>query len=304
MSHQPYMPSLRVLEAIHPIKTSLVAIIATLALASCCEQPPPGLTLKDPPYVLLDIYYDSTAPAAQQKTVLLEEFTGVNCLNCPPAQVKLQALLTTYPDSLIGVSIHNDNPLADPFPPPAEDFETPEGVDISHRVFGSTAIPGGVIDRKDFAGDGEPIEGWPFWEGKVLQQFQQTTPVNAAVTVTSYDAGKRELIVKVKLHYTEDVSFDQNISVMVTESGIISPQKLPDNTTDSFYVHNHVLRGMMTSSSGTGISVETPADRVIVKEFYLVLGDTWNPENCAVVAFVHERDGFWEVLQAAHVDVQ
>jgi hypothetical protein len=252
--------------------------------------------------VLLDTSYDAPAPAPQHRVVLVEEFTGVHCSNCPPGHAALLALLAAHPDSVLGVSIHNNHPLAEPFDPPAEDFRTPEGIAISQSVLVS-GIPTGVVDRKDFDSDGTPTEGWPFWDAKVKQQLLQAPPVNVDVTVSSYTPATRELIVKVKLHYTSDVTADQSISVMITESDIVNPQVWPDLTVDEDYIHNHILRDMLTPSGGDPIDTPTPTNRVIEREFYLVLGEHWNPANCEVIAFVHERAGFREVIQAAVVHV-
>jgi hypothetical protein len=40
------------------------------------------------------------------KVVLLEEFTGKGCTNCPKGSREIENLLTIFPDNLIAVSIH------------------------------------------------------------------------------------------------------------------------------------------------------------------------------------------------------
>lgn len=282
----------------------IIAAVIPILLIGCKELIPPGLVLTDPPVPLIDTSYMAPAPVPQAKIVLLEEFTGVNCSNCPPGHDDVKTILGLYPANVAVLSIHNDNPLADPYPPPQEDYRTAEGIAISQLVGGSGAIPSGVIDRKDFDNDAAPIEFRNLWQSRVEEQLPLTTQVNLDVTITSYDDATRELVAKVKLHFTSAVANDLNITLALSESGIVAWQKLPNLTTDSNYVHDHVFRGLMTPAFGTPISVTTPVDRVIEKEFFMVLGDSWNPDSCEVVAFVHERAGFMEVLQAGHIDVK
>lgn len=71
-----------------------LAIAASLALASCEENIPTGLVLSQP-FVSHDSEYVTTIiPTAQAKNVLIEEFTGVRCSNCPNGAIVLKNIQT------------------------------------------------------------------------------------------------------------------------------------------------------------------------------------------------------------------
>src|SRR4051812_39355218 len=40
------------------------------------------------------------------RKVLVEDYTGHRCVNCPPAGVTLENLRTTYPQQVIGLGVH------------------------------------------------------------------------------------------------------------------------------------------------------------------------------------------------------
>lgn len=273
-------------------------------LISCCELPPPGLILQPPPVPIVDTCYLSLpAPAPDPKVVVLEEFTGVHCSNCPAAHVEVQNILANKPvEQVVAVAIHNSSLLAEPYPPPQPDFRTPEGIAISDLVGGGT-MPSGVIDRQDFDNDGTPTETKNEWSSYIDTQLAETPVVNVDVSIKNYDPGTRLLIAHVKLHFLQTLTDTLNISVMVTESDMVAWQLQANLTIDSNYVHNHVLRGMMTSHLGSLITCSTEAGRVIEKDFTITLGAGWKPENCEVVAFVNEVNGM-NILQAGFCPVQ
>ena len=49
-------------------------------------------------------YIESPVQQPQTKNALIEEITGVSCVNCPSAHIILDNLITTYNNHVIGVS--------------------------------------------------------------------------------------------------------------------------------------------------------------------------------------------------------
>jgi len=286
------------------VRSVFLGAALAIFLAACRELPPPGLVLKDPVtgVKLVDTCYTEPSFTPQEKVVLLEEFTGVRCVNCPPAHDNIDNIIATRPQGrVISVSMHNMNPLAEPYED--EYFRTDEGIAISDHVGGTNFIPSGVVDRFNFDGDTTIIELRTKWAALVDVQLAKATPVNVTVSIRGYDPETRTLIVNVWLHFTQAVSDKHHISVMIIESGIIATQSMPPpQPADSNYVHNRVLRGMMTPWNGTPLMCNLTMGTVIEKDFAIVLGETWVPEGCEVIAFVHKSSGF-DVLQAASVKV-
>ena len=84
--------------------------------------------------------------------------------------------------------------------------------------------------------------------------------------------------------------------VMLTESGILEPQLTPSGV-DTFYVHNHVLRDMITPSVGSPIiGNKTPghATKYLMPDFEIPA--SWNADSVHIVTFVTITDSL-NVLQ-------
>ena len=92
--------------------TFFVALCLTFFLFPACEEVPPYIDFSEPDTTntdtsnnnegFLPIYADSTAmlgsiPAAQEKVVMLEDFSGVRCSNCPDGHAKSEELLAAHP---------------------------------------------------------------------------------------------------------------------------------------------------------------------------------------------------------------
>ncbi len=282
-------------------KTGLILLIVAVFALPACTELGPAIDFTDTSALIDTSYVVSSLPAQDHKVLLFEEFTGVHCVNCPIGHQQTVTLLANHPDSVVAVAIHNSNPQADPFDG-EPDFRTPEGIQISDNLGGTMAIPSASIDRFDFNADNQIAEYTPFWETRTRTRLAITPPLNIGL-ITTFNAANRQLKVRATITYTQNVMETNHLSLMMIESNIISPQKLPDNSVDTFYVHNHVLRGMMTPVNGVLLNASKDAGRVFVKEFLFTLPADWDETQCDVVGFVHQIGTNAEVLQAAEVPV-
>ena len=64
------------------------------------------------------------------KKVLVEDFTGYKCTNCPAAATELHNIEEFYPDKVIGIAIHAGS-FAKPGGVFVTDFRTDEGNEIT-----------------------------------------------------------------------------------------------------------------------------------------------------------------------------
>ena len=90
------------------------------------------------------------------KKVLIEDFTGHRCPNCPAAAEELVSLQDFYGDRVIGIAIHPSSPaFSTPSPLTASsytyDFRTQFGDDIDN-IFEITTVglPRGMVNRTGF----------------------------------------------------------------------------------------------------------------------------------------------------------
>jgi hypothetical protein len=105
------------------------------------------------------------------------------------------------------------------------------------------------------------------------------------------------------MHYTQNVTEENKLTLLLTESNIMSAQ-LDGSVIDTFYSHKDVMRDFITDTQGDAITQTREAGRVVRKVYKKVLDAAWKPENVKVIGFVHEYQNSKLIYQAKEVDVQ
>jgi hypothetical protein len=278
----------------HTIKSiDLATFIAagfTAVLFYSCEEIGPVIDLTgtfdaDTTYVTTEV------EAPQVKNVLLEEFTGVRCVNCPKGHEILDELETQYGSRFIAVSAHSEF-QSEPYDDDP-DLNNPDADDLEELLGPVFAKPSGSVDRKAFPGESLAMFRGK-WATYVAQQMTATTPVNISINI-DYDESIRAASASVTLHYTAEDTLDSRLTVMVLEDNIQTIQ-LDDPAIDSSYVQMRVLRKILPSVSGMPLTVSREAGRVIVRSFKIDVPADWNDENLRLIAFVHRSEQTMEVL--------
>jgi hypothetical protein len=107
---------------------------------------------------------------------------------------------------------------------------------------------------------------------------------------------------RAKVEIPEEV----RISVMITESGIIDAQDDKEaGMIVEDYVHNHVLRDMLTPYDGQILAPSLIGGEEFMVEFHYDLSNAWNADECNVVAFISINSGSGDiaVLQAGETHI-
>ncbi|MCB0521470.1 MAG: Omp28 family outer membrane lipoprotein [Lewinellaceae bacterium] len=271
------------------MKKFILPILLVVSIFSACDEIPPVVTgsmgIMEPPDV-----------EDQQRQVLIEEFTGVRCVNCPAGSAAIEDLLNAHGPRLVAVSIHESQNFSVPLPQNDEDFRTPEGTAIYNFVGPPEGFPSAVVDRKKFPGETGLQVGSPKWAGYIAQELAIPPKVKIAIE-KEYDSSTRNLKATITLLVQENITDpDVRLSVMITESGIVDAQETPNGLEEN-YTHKHMLRGMMTNYDGSPVTVTLTAGTTVSKSFNMDLSDKWVAENCKIVAFVNLAGATKEVLQ-------
>jgi len=278
---------------------AFVGFLSVLFAFTSCKEIGPNIDLGgqgrqegliDTTYVL------TTVEAPQTKKILLEDFTGVRCKNCPLGAAQAASLLATYPDKLIVVGQHSRF-LATPYDG-NPDLRAPESQELEDMLAPVLGKPSAAIDRRLFPGQSAILQPTiNTWANLVSQQLSATTPVNLYIE-TAWDVTNRNLKVTVTLHYTGTETGDNRLSVMLVEESVTAAQLQPDDEVDNDYVQKHVMRTMLTRFNGELLTAERTPGTVIIKEFLLEDIDAeWNADELTVVALVARSGGSFEVLQ-------
>ncbi len=276
---------------------SIIFLISAASFWSGCKETCPGVNFTDnTPPVDTTVVLDTTLNS-QLKNVLLEEYTGVRCVNCPQGHAVAAGILNAYAEGrVVNVAIHTGN-LAHAYTGISNyDFITTQGDDIAALVGPVGFFPSADINRKYFTTQGSRILDKTLWAGKVAAEILDTMPKVQMGLVKLYDDVSRILNLKVQLQYTEEVTVNNNLSVMLIESGMIDPQ-LDQPGIDTFYVHRHALRGMMTPSVGLPIGgSKIPNHPLLISLPDFTIPASWNADSVHIVTFVTDTDSL-NVLQ-------
>ena len=233
----------------------------------------------------------STQP--QNRTALLEDFTGIHCQYCPEGHTVAAAIETANPEEVVLVGVH-----AGVYATPGvgePDFQTTWGTEIDAH-FTITGYPAGVINRHLFNGADDLGRG--AWEGAVNEVLAMTSPANLGMQ-SSFDNGTRLLTVNVDVYYTANSPGGNDyISVLLKESDIIGPQISTGGNIPN-YQHNHVLRAYLTPGTWGDEVTTTTAGTLVQRTYTYTVPTDFEITNCEVVAFVSEYQE--EVYQVREV---
>ena len=230
-------------------------------------------------------------PMGGQKTVLIKDFTGARCVNCPEAAEYAHALQHRLgEDAVFILSVHAGY-LAQPvgqFP----NFLTEEGTKWYND---NSSNPLFSVDHVDLT------------DGYTLYVEQIDIPVADALTedqtfditiLNTYDEATRFLKVENRLLAVNDVEGNLYATVCLVEDSIVGWQTIPGGV-DREYVFRNVFRGTLNGADGEFVSnSQIFAEEYITINNNIVLDSTYNADQCYVLTYVYDKtDG--KILQTA-----
>lgn len=246
---------------------------------------------------VVTVTFPDINPDEVYRKILMEEFTGHRCTNCPQGHQTLETLHQQYGDTLVTVGIHY-GALAKPFGSVfSYDFRTEAGNQIGN-AYGIDGIPAAIVNRVQKSG------GWPReqWAG-VLRDVDRSKVFAAVQLINEYDAASKVLKANAKVTTLKAIDHELRLILFVVEDGIVKPQK-DGNQDIEDYVHNHVLRCALTDAFGYVLPKGSwnSGDSETYAASVSFDGHDWNPANCQVVAALFDPNTS-EVLQVEKANV-
>jgi thiol-disulfide isomerase/thioredoxin len=234
------------------------------------------------------------------RIILLEEFTGKGCSNCPKGSRELENLLSLYGENLVVVSIHAGffaNPTF--FNIGTYDLRTDEGEALFDYLGPNSGYPAGVVNRTAFNNELQLTAS--AWAGFIGNEIENEPVVEFSIGKT-FDPATGSLSVSISGRAKTSISGDLRISIMLTENDIIDAQDDIDagGIIDD-YKHKHVLRGMLTKFDGESFTDQLSTGESINLQFSGTLKPEWVTSNMDIVAFisnVSSSPNTFSVLQA------
>lgn len=225
------------------------------------------------------------------RKVLIQEFTGINCVNCPTGASMVHEIQQLYPESVIAVGMH---PGGTGFSGPIGTFNlNSELARVYYDYYKPAGFPAAVIDGQ------EPLTNISTWSGAVRSQISNPAPADITMT-PSYDEASRTLTVDYEVTINNVYTRPLNINIWLVENGIIGPQK-SGSTIIFKYEHNHVLRTSLTGNWGNQLASSFLPEEVYKGSASIVLDENWVAENCDIIGFL--QNDAKNVEQAAETPV-
>lgn len=281
-------------------KTLLYAAAASMLFAVSCKETLDPIIIDTGNASDTSYTYVESVTDKQTKRILIEELTGVKCVNCPGGAVELERLKTVYPDKLSIISLHNGTQFTTPIKDVStQDFRTNDG-DKIYTVWGpGEAKPCSVVDRLKLGLTGTNriyVAGASAWQTAIETDISMhpTSPVNLTIE-SKYDSEKDQYNITATVKYTEAVSSANALQIFVSEDNIIDAQEYPDSTAHHYDFHHVFRKAVTTPEIGKYILDEMTtkeAGRVWVFKTSFKIDPTdekqkfWKPENMHVTAFV------------------
>ena len=225
-------------------------------------------------------------PAIESKrNILIEDFTGQFCSNCPDAHLVISDLQHQYKGNVIPVAIHAGHfGIAEGSNPNFLGLMLPEGNTYAAH-WGVEAYPAGVINRT--SGVLKHTE----WAAYVRQALAEEPA--AAINVTgSFSPDSTRLYINTEVEAA--LSVNAKLQLWITESRITALQQKGGSLVAD-YQHHHVYRTSVNGLWGEELYLEAGGVSTLTHE--VEVRENWEPENLSIVAFLYnDTDG---VLQAA-----
>lgn len=283
----------------------VLAFCLLLVGFTACEEIGPNINLGGDGRTaeLVDTtYVAETVADAEEKRILMLDFTGVKCLNCPLGADKIKDLVAQYGTRVVPMALFSEF-LCAPYPNDP-DLRNETAQQIQDMLAPFMGKPSGSADMVKFpAIDAILIPTVGLWSGYAEQRLAVTNPVNVGIT-SSYTDASRELVIRVQVDIINALSTETRLTVALTESGIIATQLMPDGSENEDYEHEHMLRQTLTNFSGEKLDATLEPGRVFVKEYKTILPPDWNVDNMDVVAYVHAFGASFETYQAGTVSLK
>ena len=159
----------------------ILPLISLAFLFQACKEQPVGIAFIE--HEMEDTTYVTTPPSATTKMYLIEELTGVRCVNCPEGAQAREELNTMNNNEFIIVA-HHFGSLTSPISGKnIQDFRTPMGSQIMDLIFGGQSNkPSVSFDRLPLSVGFNPffVDGLSNWPAAVQQMKDQvnSSPIN------------------------------------------------------------------------------------------------------------------------------
>ncbi len=288
-------------------------LIAGFLWMSCDKIDNPLIIIeeKDVPENIDDTVFFTDSVIVERKQVLLEDFTGHKCVNCPEAAMMAHDIAKANDHKLIIYNIH-----AGWYATPDQqghytaDFICPTGTDL-YNNFQVYANPSALIDRVEY--NGTWVLGQNDWPTAIDLELAKENTVNLKLK-NKYYPKLNTVKISTDITFLSEMPGKYKLVVYIVENHIIAPQKNNDPdigpTPDWLdYEHRNVLRDAVNTTYGEYISAsgDVVSGKTYSMDYFYKIDDAWVTANCNIIAYIGEYDeslNLINILQVAELGIK
>jgi thiol-disulfide isomerase/thioredoxin len=273
------------------INFSLIIFISVFIINSGCDY-------------VQDVRDPNATKIEGNRKVLVEDYTGHKCGNCPAAADTLRYLENKYEGKIIPLAIHAGFFAAVSTSYPTDFRNTVGNAYDTEFGISSAGNPNGLINRVGY-GSGGFIKAYTLWESEIVQMLTTAEKFEIKIKNT-FTSSNNNLNTAVTVKSLANNGGHYKLVVLLSEDSIIAEQldyRLQGNQVRSNYEFNHVLRGAINSTWGDQIfsSGAVINDSIVKSYSNYTINTNYNPSKCHVIAYVYDADPssptYYEVLQ-------
>ena len=255
------------------------------------------------------------------KKVLIEDFTGHRCPNCPSAAAELEALENAYGDRVIGIAIHPHSNFSIPNPLSSSqytyDFRTVDGDNIDDMFdMTSVGLPVGMINRIGFNTNHQlSKEEW----GEKVQEELEKDPIFRININSNVSNGIGNITLEVESLTNLNSSY--NIVLCSLKITLYNGKNIDMDNEE--YNHKHVLRKILNTTFGESIGdsfnsgdtwdknytvniseLENQNENYSLNTSFMGNGNCtgWIEEDMEVIAYIYNNSNY-EIVQAEKISL-
>lgn len=217
---------------------------------------------------------DEVADVAFNRHAAVLEFTGTWCAMCPSGYLHLKYLIEDYwSHDVVHILAFHDSTSDDPM-----------GIKLTNTIFNKFSLggfPGFVVDMRDATTEKVEIEHM------IIRSFEKY-PATCGIKLTSSCSGGNGRV-EAELYAAKSGTY--RLAVYILEDGIVYPQN-NNGSYDNKYVHNHVVRSLVSSIYEGDRVGDIKAGQKATKGYDFTLNSGWNADKCTICALVIDSNGY------------
>jgi hypothetical protein len=291
------------------LKITMLVLFFLTFLYACdkIEEPMMIVNVQDIPDNISDTLFFSDSVFVDQKQVLLEEFTGHLCVNCPEAAIFIHGVSAQNDHRLIIYSVHAGfYAVTESTGHYTTDFTCPAGIEI-FNYFGEPFNPTATVNRVSF--NGNQVLLLNSWENAFHQEVSKPNVADMKLKNTWFP-NLNQVLINLDVTFNGSNEGKIRVVVIIVEDHIVSPQK--NNKPDLGpapdwldYEHRNIVRDAITPTFGTYLSSDGTIvqGEVYSKTFFYGPATEWVTANCNIIAYVYDEDSE-EILQVAELGIK